>query len=37
MANEMALQKSNGSLPEFLRHKIKSLASRGLMKWEMRK
>lgn len=36
IANEMAIQKSNGSFPRFLQHKFKSLASRGLMKWEMK-
>jgi radical SAM superfamily enzyme YgiQ (UPF0313 family) len=35
--NEMAIQKANGSAKKFLPHKIKSLASRGLMKWEMMK
>lgn len=35
--NEMAFQKSNGSVAKSFQHKIKSLASRGLMKWEMMK
>ncbi|MFI5135092.1 MAG: B12-binding domain-containing radical SAM protein [Chitinophagales bacterium] len=35
ISNEMAIQKSNGSIPKFLQHKIKSVASRSLMRWEM--
>jgi radical SAM superfamily enzyme YgiQ (UPF0313 family) len=33
--NEMAIHQSNGSATKFLARKIKSLASRSLMKWEM--
>ncbi|HYV90510.1 MAG TPA: radical SAM protein [Chitinophagales bacterium] len=33
--NEMAIQKVNGSSKKFFEHKIKALALRGLMKWEM--
>lgn len=35
--NEMAVQKSNGSIAKSLQHKLKALASRGLMRWEMMK
>jgi len=35
ISNEMAIQKTNGSTKKYLTHKIKSLAARSLMKWEM--
>jgi anaerobic magnesium-protoporphyrin IX monomethyl ester cyclase len=35
--NEMAVRKSNGSITKSLQHKIKAIASRGLMRWEMMK
>ena len=35
ISNEMALHRLNGNVGKFLQHKIKSVASRGLMKLEM--
>ena len=37
ISNEMALLKSNGSASRRIQHKIKSIASRSLMRWEMMK